>query len=69
MDKKRWFKLEFGAAPSHLSKKEVAEGWHFCDDWDGLLIGPGMHEFEDCCTHKTDIKKAQATASQVELKP
>lgn len=32
-----------------LTDAEMIEGWHFCPDWDFLLIGPGMHEFESCC--------------------
>lgn len=32
-----------------LSDSEIYAGWHFCPDWDGLLIGPGMIEIE-CCT-------------------
>jgi hypothetical protein len=32
-----------------LTDEEIAAGWHFCYDWDGLLIGPGMWEFEECC--------------------
>lgn len=31
-----------------LQPSEFAEGWHFCIEWDGLLIGPGMSEM-DCC--------------------
>jgi hypothetical protein len=31
-----------------LEPEEIREGWHFCLDWDGLLIGPGMPELE-CC--------------------
>ena len=31
-----------------LSREEIEEGWHFCYDWDGLLIGPGMGELEQC---------------------
>jgi hypothetical protein len=31
-----------------LTPEEIREGWHFCYDWDGLLIGPGMPELE-CC--------------------
>ena len=31
-----------------LSKKERELGWHFCTDWDGLLVGPGMEEEEHC---------------------
>lgn len=32
-----------------LSDEEIAEGWHFCYDWDGLLVGPGMEE-TGCCS-------------------
>lgn len=31
--------------PDHL----IRLGWHYCSDWDGLLIGPGMPEMA-CCT-------------------
>ena len=30
-----------------LTPQEISEGWHWCYDWDGLLVGPGMDE----CTH------------------
>jgi hypothetical protein len=36
-----------------LTPEEVAEGWHFCWDWDGLLIKPGMREYEACTCFKT----------------
>ena len=32
-----------------LTKEEMSYGWHFCYDWDGLLVGPGMFEQECCC--------------------
>lgn len=32
-----------------LQQGEVDAGWHFCPEWDGLLVGPGMWEFEHCC--------------------
>lgn len=32
-----------------LTPEEIAAKWHFCPDWDGLLINPTMGEFE-CCT-------------------
>lgn len=28
--------------------EESKEGWHFCSEWDGLLVGPGMRELEFC---------------------
>jgi len=29
--------------------EEMAEGWHFCPEWDYLLIGGDMEELK-CCT-------------------
>ena len=34
--------------PSKLTEAEIEEGWHFCPDWDGLLIGPKTPEFDNC---------------------
>jgi len=34
-----------------LTDTEIAEGWHWCPDWDYLLVGPGCAE-KDCCTCK-----------------
>jgi hypothetical protein len=31
-----------------LTDEELREGWHFCDQFDGLLVGPGMPEMETC---------------------
>jgi hypothetical protein len=31
-----------------LSVDEIAVGWHFCWDWDGLLVGPTMPEKFSC---------------------
>lgn len=32
-----------------LTEEELAEGWHFCLDWDQLLIHKSHREFE-CCS-------------------
>lgn len=32
-----------------LTGEEMAAGWHWCPEWDDLLVGPGMRELE-CCT-------------------
>ncbi len=39
-----------------LTFKELKEGWHFCWEWDGLLVGPGMQELKacTCCDIKPD---------------
>lgn len=31
-----------------LTPEEIAEGWHFCDEFDGLLVGPQMGELAAC---------------------
>ncbi len=34
-----------------LTPEEIAEGWHFCYDWDGLLVNRNDKEGEgSCCT-------------------
>lgn len=35
-----------------LNEEELKQGWHFCDEWDGLLIHPDSPEFAVCtCPH------------------
>lgn len=31
-----------------LTQDELNEGWHFCPDWDGLLINTHSHEGKFC---------------------
>lgn len=31
-----------------LTADEIALGWHFCNEFDGLLVGPGMDELNYC---------------------
>ncbi len=31
-----------------LTPEEIAEGWHWCSNWDGLLVGPGTEELKTC---------------------
>ena len=31
-----------------LTDDELKEGWHFCDEWDGLLVSPEMPESKHC---------------------
>lgn len=47
MSEAEWLALERSGGP--LSPAQIAEGWHYCHDWDGLLIGPGWPEMA-CCT-------------------
>lgn len=40
-----------------LTQAEKAEGWHFCPDMDGRLIGPGMDWELSCCECEEQKKK------------
>lgn len=47
MTSERWSALMNDDA-SCLTREEMADGWHWCLDWDQLLVGPGMMEMEHC---------------------
>jgi hypothetical protein len=47
MDNDRWSKVH-NSNTEPLTPEEIAEGWHFCLEWDGLLVGPGMDELKYC---------------------
>lgn len=47
MDRKRWFELQRDY-DGKLTPQEMEQGWHFCYDWDFLLVGPGMQEQFSC---------------------
>jgi hypothetical protein len=32
------------------TQEEHDQGWHYCQDWDQLLVGPGMPAELSCCT-------------------
>lgn len=36
------------ASEVSLTTAETEAGWHFCYEWDGLLVGPGMGELAPC---------------------
>ena len=40
--------LEIERDGGYLTVEEALDGWHFCWEWDGLLVGPGMDEMEAC---------------------
>lgn len=44
----------------NLTADEKAQGWHFCLEFDGLLVGPGMGELRDCRCPAPAIEKARA---------
>lgn len=46
----RYRELRFGPPDvSRLTQSEIDEGWHFCIEWDFMLIGPGMPEYDITC--------------------
>lgn len=47
MTENRWQHL-MKDQDAELTESEIQEGWHFCWDFDGLLVGPGMGEMEIC---------------------
>ena len=47
-----------------LTAEEVANGWHWCDEWDGLLIHADDREFEHC---KCDFMKKFRTPERIEM--
>lgn len=52
-----------------LSPEELADGWHFCPDWDGLLVGPSMGELRccvcECAKHVARPPEEQAPPGEV----
>ena len=42
-----------------LTDQEADLGWHFCLEWDGLLVGPGMGELRACCCPAPAIEAAR----------
>jgi hypothetical protein len=46
MTDERWLHLE--KTGKGLTEDEMKEGWHWCYEYDLLLMGPGMSGFENC---------------------
>ena len=46
-----------------LTAQELADGWHWCDEWDGLLIHADDREFDHC---KCDFMKKFRTPERME---
>lgn len=45
MSKERWTELEKNQELK-LTEQEIADGWHFCPEWDGLLVNKHDEEGE-----------------------
>jgi len=46
-----------------LTAQELDDGWHWCDEWDGLLIHADDREFDHC---KCDFMKKFRTSERME---
>ena len=51
MTRERWYEVTKHDEP--LSEIEIQLGWHFCPEWDYMLVGPGMPTEQEACTCKT----------------
>ena len=40
--------MEERVCDDSLSNEEISQGWHYCYDWKGLLIGPGNLKMDSC---------------------
>jgi hypothetical protein len=59
MDSQRYRELDNSG--SGLTEEEWNEGWHWCLEWDSMLVGPGTEEALFCsCNHPT-IEKWKAS--------
>ena len=59
----RYRELQFGQ-DSKLTKEEVEQGWHFCYDWDFLLVGPGTPE-EAACVCELNRRKYNEQSTNI----
>lgn len=50
MTKERYTELMDNDRNEILTEQELSEGWHWCFDFDGLLVGPAMEMEWSCCT-------------------
>jgi len=52
---------EFG----DLTREELAQGYHYCDSFDGLLISPESQREYSCCTCNDDVCKEFARTARI----
>jgi hypothetical protein len=59
MSLQRWDELMNSNGPCvHLTEGEMADGWHWCPEWDDLLIHPMDGEYQFCqCEDKQKYKR------------
>jgi len=52
----RRHELDQGPWDIKLTDEELAEGWHWCLDFDGLLVGPPSFEAKYCTCNSIIIE-------------
>jgi hypothetical protein len=58
MTSERW---DMGDLTLKLTDEEMSRGWHWCWEFDGLLVGPGMSmELSFCTCDIPSVKRAKA---------
>jgi hypothetical protein len=65
MNKQRIIDLQ--KSETELTEEEVKQGWHFCPDFDDLLIGPGNVEAFVCNCSLSSIEEWKKTEEAKEL--
>lgn len=50
MNRERYIELDNSG--TGLTEEEYNQGWHWCGEWDDMLVGPGTIEATVCsCNH------------------
>lgn len=62
MTKERWIQLQEGDDSQKLTPQEIAAGWHWCHEFDGLLRNNREDDFQCDCLgpHKFQISEDAA---------
>lgn len=64
------YKLLNSEESGSLTAEEMREGWHFCYEWDGLLINPNHKDGETCsCEPWTEEQIATLTGLKTDSQP
>jgi len=67
MDRERF--LELDRSGKGLTDEEYAQGYHWCYEWDEMLVGPGQPEALVCsCNHPKIEEWKQSEEAQAMLK-
>jgi len=46
MNNSRYKEIEIEG--KQLLPSELRQGWHYCENWNDMLVGPSMPEWESC---------------------